>query len=683
MEATRRPQHLQNLNEAQYEAVAHTDGPLIIFAGAGSGKTRVLTRRIAHLIYSGKAYSNQILAVTFTNKAAREMKGRVAGLFNSNLGSFWVSTFHATCLRILRINAEQIGFDKNFVIYDAVDSLTIVKKVLKELNLEKAFIAPKDVQHQIERAKNDFLSYEEFVKFCPFFGDQAVQLLEVYKHYQKELKKSNAMDFGDLICKTIELFSNNEDILEQYQNQFKYIMVDEYQDTNHAQYLLIKMLAAKNKNLCVVGDDDQSIYAFRGANIGNILNFKKDYPDCTEITLNINYRSTKKIISVAENVIAKNKHRKVKNISTINEEGELISYYCGDTEKTEANFVAREILRLQQQGIDPINIAIFYRTNFQSRVIEEALLGNNINYAIFGGFKFYERKEIKDILAYCRLLINPNDDSAFLRIINTPTRGLGNSTIVTLQNFASANDMSLWAATEKIIAEKLSILPITIIKKLELFHNIILKLTLLAQKTELELQDKTVSSRQRGFVFSGLIKSIATDSGYLQKIGEDKSEESASKKENIFELMRVSEDFITNHAEDFNVTISDFLDQASLASDLDNENLETDSQTEKSQKKSPVSLMTLHLAKGLEFDIVFLIGLEEGLLPHAKSFDFEEDIEEERRLCYVGITRAKKKLYLSQAMIRRSFNSSSPYACSRTSRFLQNIPVQLLQYEDS
>ncbi|MDR2337039.1 MAG: UvrD-helicase domain-containing protein [Deltaproteobacteria bacterium] len=685
MEENQQPQHLQNLNKDQYEAVTYLDGPLIIFAGAGSGKTRVLTRRIAHLIYTKKAYPSQILAVTFTNKAAKEMKERVACLFSNNLGSFWVSTFHATCLRILRVNAEHLGFNKNFVVYDANDSLAIIKKILKELNLEKNFLTPKEVQNQIDRVKNDFLSDEEFVRFnsFSFYRKQAEQVLEIYQLYQAKLKKSNALDFGDLICKTIELFRDHLDILEHYQNQFKYIMVDEYQDTNHAQYLLIKMLAAKNKNLCVVGDDDQSIYAFRGANIGNILNFKNNYPDCKEITLNINYRSTKKILSVAANVIEENKNRKKKNITTINDEGELISYYCGDTDKNEANFVAREILRLQQQGVKPVNIAIFYRTNFQSRVIEEALLSNNINYTIYGGLKFYERKEIKDILSYCRLLINPNDDSALLRIINTPIRGIGNSTIVALQLFASSNNIPLWTAIEKIVLEKkLPNFSARVLKKLEVFYKIILNLKKLAHKIEMELQDKTVSAKQRGFLLSSLIKSIVTDTGYLQELGENKSEESVSRKENIFELMRVCEDFIANNAEDFSITISNFLDQTSLASDLDNANLEADfNNLQKNNKKSPVSLMTLHLAKGLEFDVVFLIGMEEGLLPHLKSLDTEEDLEEERRLCYVGITRTKKKLYLSQALIRRSFNSSSPYASSETSRFLMNIPQELIQYE--
>ncbi len=672
------PQHLTDLNDAQYEAVTCLDGPLIIFAGAGSGKTRVLTRRIAHLIYTQKAFPSQILAVTFTNKAATEMKERVAGLFSQNIGSFWVSTFHSACLRILRINAEVLGLTGNFTVYDKNDSLSVIKRILDDKKIDKDIFTPKHVQHVIDKAKNDFLNEEEFLRYNSF--DDAQLLLEIYQQYQDELKKANAMDFGDLISKTIELFRDNKNILEIYQNKFKYIMVDEYQDTNHSQYLLIKMLAAKHKNLCVVGDDDQSIYAFRGANIGNILNFKHDYPDCTEITLNVNYRSTKTILNAASEIIAKNIYRKKKNITTFNEDGEPIYYFCADTDRSEAEFVASEILRLKRQGLKLSDIAVFYRTNSQSRVIEEMLLSHGIEYIIYGGFKFYERKEIKDILAYCRLLINPNDDSAFLRIINTPARGIGNVTIASLKTLAQKHELSLFALTKKLLTENSKILTSATRKKLEPFYNTIQELIVDTEKVQEDLHNVNIPVKQRGFLLSSLIRTIADKSGYLKKLTEEKTEEANNKKDNIEELMRVSEEFINNNSEEDVVTLTDFLDRSCLSSGLDTENADESNNIPAQLKEinhNKVSLMTLHLAKGLEFEAVFFVGLEEGLLPHSRS-ETEDDIEEERRLCYVGVTRAKKKLYLSQAMVRRLFDGKSPWSARETSRFIVNLPPELL-----
>ena len=680
------PLHLQDLNEPQHQAVTSLDGPFIIFAGAGSGKTRVLTRRIAHIIHSKKALPHQILAVTFTNKAAKEMKERVAKLFNFRTDSLWISTFHSACLRILRNNAQHLGYSSNLSVYDTGDSLAVIRKILKELNLEKDFLTPKEVMDRIDRIKNDYTSPQEIAKSYSFNRLQAELFAEVYQRYQDELKKSNAMDFGDLLCKTLELFRQEKAILERYQDMFKYILVDEYQDTNHVQYLLVNLLAQKNKNLCVVGDDDQSIYAFRGANISNILSFKADYPDCTEITLNINYRSTKNILDAASTIIAKNKYRKKKQIITENSHGEKISYYCGDTDKAEANFVAKEILRLKYQGVNTSDIAVFYRTNFQSRVIEEAMLGNGINYIIYGGLPFYDRKEIKDILAYCRLTLNHKDDSAFLRIVNTPTRGIGNTTVAQLQAYATTNNLSLFEALRDLLQTRPHSFSATALKKLEVFYNIIVKLTELAKKTEKELQDASVHADQRGFVLSGFIKSISIDSGYMKMLDDEKGEESASRKENIQELMRVCEDFVIKrikNSDDANscISIKDFLDQSSLSSDLDQDSAENIGNSVP-QSTPPVSLMTLHLAKGLEFDVVFLLGMEEGLLPHSRSLLSEDDLEEERRLCYVGITRAKKKLYLSQAMVRRSFNSGAPYSGCETSRFLMDLPPELVQYEE-
>lgn len=672
-----RTAHLEDLNEAQLQAVRHGLGPLLIFAGAGSGKTRVLTRRIAHLILEHGASPAQILAVTFTNKAAREMKQRVEALFPGRSLPVWVSTFHATCARILRSHARALDFTDHFAIYDSQDSLAAMKRVYKKLGFDPKIIDPRMVMRTIDRAKNDY-RFADSIRNDPYLGREVAQsVAELFEGYQEELRSSNAMDFGDLICNVVTLFKLEPEILEAYQQRFRFLLVDEYQDTNKVQYLLVRQLTERSQNICVVGDDDQSIYGFRGATVETILNFKNDFPDAEVVTLETNYRSTQNILAAAHAIIRKNERRAPKQLRTENAAGVPIRCYKAFDEKDEAEFVIREILKLFQQGLNPQDVAVFYRTNAQSRAVEEALLENGIPYQIFGGHRFYDRKEVKDILAYYRLLLNPRDNEAFLRVVNTPARGIGPTALASLSTSADRAGLSLMQMVERIIEEPGSLSKAQA-AKFAAFYELIQALRDEADTaTSILLGDNGVSSTaDQSQAIACLLRAIAEKSGYLQTLQAQDTVEAESRIENVSELCRVAVDFTERCLEQgVSPTLFDFLDRASLSSDLEAENSALRPGTE--QLVGHVSLMTLHLAKGLEFDTAFLIGLEEGLLPHTRSIDDREALEEERRLCYVGMTRAKRQLYLTRATDRQSFGRGSWYS-GLPSRFLDDLPESVM-----
>ncbi len=669
--ATQLPPHLCDLNDPQLEAVQHGMGPLLIFAGAGSGKTRVLTRRIAHLISEHGVSPGNILAVTFTNKAAREMKQRVEALFPGRSLPVWVSTFHSSCARILRQHAPLLDYTKNFAIYDSSDSLAAMKRVYKKLNVDPKMIEPRTVMSQIDRAKNNY-EFPENLRQNFFLGREfAETVAELYEGYQAELRASNAMDFGDLICNVVTLFKLEPVVLESYQNRFKVLLVDEYQDTNRVQYFLIRQLTEKSHNICVVGDDDQSIYAFRGASVETILNFRQDFPEAKVVTLDVNYRSTKNILSAANAVIEKNKRREPKTMKTPNPDGPPIVAFRGFDEREEAEFVVRELIGFFAKGGQPHEVAIFYRTNAQSRALEEALLECNLPYQIFGGHRFYDRKEIKDLLGYFRLLVNSRDNEAFLRVVNNPARGIGPTTIAALSAFADKNGLSLRDAAKEIglphgkkFAEFNALMTVLYDEK----HT---AESILAGENGMS----TCTEQREAIAY--LLKAIAEKSGYLKALQVQDTIDSEGRIENIHELCRVAIDFTERCLEQgITPTLNDFLDRASLSSDLDKENT-GQNETESKKLVGQISMMTLHLAKGLEFDTVFLVGLEEGLLPHVRSIDDREALEEERRLCYVGITRAKKTLYLSRATDRQSFGRNNWYS-GIPSRFLEDLPRSVI-----
>lgn len=690
--------HLKDLNPEQLRAVQHLQGPLLIFAGAGSGKTRVLTRRIANLVLEGLARTDEILAVTFTNKAAREMQERVGSALRENglaaqrrishHSRLWVSTFHSTCSRILRQHAELLNYSPQFAIYDTSDTRSLLKKVYKELGIDPRSIDPRSVLNRIDRAKNNYRFADSFRdtfsedSFSQSLAMENSAFADIYQAYQDHLLQANAMDFGDLLCNVVTLFTLEPKLLQRYQERFRYVMVDEYQDTNHVQYKLIHMISQAHENLCVVGDDDQSIYAFRGASIENILSFKNDYPEAETITLNQNYRSTKNILTAASSVIARNRKRQKKQLRTDNPRGELIRLYVAYDEKEEARYVAEEISRLRTEGTSLDEIAVFYRTNAQSRALEEALCGLALPYEIYGGFRFYDRKEIKDILAYYRLLLNPQDNEAFLRVINTPARGLGTTSVAALISYANRLSMPLLPALEHALTEEVEFVGKGARKKFQVFFDCVQKLkaeteaiTRLYLEVQKDRESETAHSSNVRQALAGLIKLIAEESGYFEYLDKQDTPEAQSKKENILELCSVALDFSENallRGEE--LSLQGFLDRASLASDLDKdaENQDTTSGT--------ISLMTLHLAKGLEFDVVFFVGLEEGILPHARSYEERGAIEEERRLCYVGMTRARKLLYLSRAMERHQFGGSS-WNAGQVSRFLSEIPEELITHQ--
>ena len=634
---------LTGLNKEQQQAVQHTEGPLLILAGAGSGKTKVLTVRIAHLLAQG-VNPYEILAITFTNKAAKEMKSRVEGLVGDVANRIWLSTFHSFCAKFLRFELDNfLGYNSNFTIYDTSDSQAVIKAALKALNLDDKYYPVGAMIAAISDAKNKLLFASDFRKQARDFYQQKVA--DVYEYYERELRKNNALDFDDLLLVAVKLLQSNEAVLDKYSKRFRYVMIDEYQDTNHAQYLLAKLLASHWKNIAVVGDADQSIYAWRGADIQNILDFEKDYPNCTSIKLEQNYRSTKIILDAANAVIENNEGRPKKNLWTDKTEGAKIQHFIAQSEHEEAAFIGDTIAKKHDiHGVPYGDMAILYRTNAQSRVLEEALIKRALPYTMVGGTKFYDRKEIKNVLAYLRVLYNPFDDLSLLRIINVPKRSIGATTVAKLQDYARANGTSLFMTLTQL--HLVDTIKGKTKEKLEEFG--ILIFTLVA-----EMEDRTVLD---------ILESILDRTGYLAQLEESTDPQDQARAENIGELLSVAKDF-----QDTNPTgtVEDFLEQVALVNDVDSFE----------QEESKVTLMTLHAAKGLEFPIVFLGGLEEGLFPHSRTLMNPEEIEEERRLAYVGITRAEKELYISNATTRTVFGRTSSYL---PSRFIDEIPEELV-----
>lgn len=637
---------LNGLNPEQQNAVKATDGPLLLMAGAGSGKTRVLTHRIAYLIVEKRVNPYNILAITFTNKAAREMKERIAKMMGGAAEEIWISTFHSMCVRILRRDIDRMGFNRNFTILDTTDQQSVIKGILKNKNLDPKKNDPRAILGSISSAKNELISPEEYEKAAGGYFEQTVS--EIYKEYQKQLRKNQALDFDDLIMMTIQLFQRVPEVLEYYQRKFQYIHVDEYQDTNRAQYMLVKMLASRFRNLCVVGDSDQSIYKWRGADIANILSFEKDYPNATAILLEQNYRSTKRILLAANKVIENNLNRKKKNLWTENPEGNKLVYYRADSEQGEAQFVAGKIKEITRDKNYQLNdIAILYRTNAQSRVMEEVLLKSNIDYSIVGGTKFYDRKEIKDMLAYLRLISNPDDDISLRRVINVPKRGIGSSSVDKIADFAAMHDMSLNQALESV--ELLGLSP-KITKAAAQFRDLIHNYT----------------NMQEFLSVTELVEEVLDKSGYREMLKAEKSIEAQSRLENLEELLSVTKSF-EDSSEDRSLVA--FLTDLALVADIDS--LDDDG-----EKADAITLMTLHSAKGLEFPVVFLIGMEEGVFPHSRSLMEEAEMEEERRLAYVGITRAEQTLFLTNAQMRTLFGRTS---MNPASRFISEIPEDLIE----
>lgn len=634
-----------DLNPVQKEAVLQTEGPLLILAGAGSGKTRVIAHRVAYLIQSKKVNPKNILAVTFTNKAAEEMRERIKNLLGFSFNNFpLISTFHSACVKILRNHIKHLGQKSNFTILDETDRMSLMKDVLKEINIDEKYLNPVSVIARISNAKNDMLTPEDYFSVYKDFKNEDVG--KVYELYEKRLKLTNALDFDDLLMKTVILFEKFPEILSYYQNLFKYIMVDEYQDTNHSQYRLVKMLSFKHRNICVVGDDDQSIYRWRGADLRNILNFEKDYPDTRIIRLEQNYRSTKKILDAAGYVISNNIGRKGKDLWTENEDGEKVYLYGAWDEKGEADFVARKIQDLiLEKGYCFGDFAIFYRVNAQSRVIEDQLRINGIPYVIVGGLRFYERKEIKDIIAYLRLIYNPMDAVAFKRAIVSPSRSIGKATMAKIEEYANSNNISLLEASRKMIAD--DGIPERQANALEAFFKYI----------------KDIKKSMGEQSLSRSVEDIIISSGYRDELKSENSIESMGRLENLKELIIATQDFTERNP---NATLKDYLESIALISNID----------EYSPEQGKVTLMTLHSAKGLEFPCVFITGVEEGIFPHFKSLHDTHELEEERRLCYVGITRAKKLLYLSYAMQRRLYNSQGR---NEPSRFISEIAKELIE----
>ena len=634
---------LDGLNREQQQAVQHTEGPLLILAGAGSGKTKVLTVRIAYLLAQG-VNPYEILAITFTNKAAKEMKSRVEGLVGDVANRIWLSTFHSFCAKFLRFELDNfLGYNSNFTIYDTSDSQVVIKAALKALNLDDKYYPVGAMISAISDAKNKLMFASDYRKQARDFYQQKVA--DVYEYYERELRKNNALDFDDLLLVAVKLLQSNAAVLEKYSKRFKYVMIDEYQDTNHAQYLLAYLLSSHWKNIAVVGDADQSIYAWRGADIQNILDFEKDYPNCTSIKLEQNYRSTKIILDAANAVIDNNEGRPEKNLWTDKVEGAKIQHFKAQSEHEEAAFIGDTIVKKHDiHGVPYGDMAILYRTNAQSRVLEEALIKRALPYTMVGGTKFYDRKEIKDVLAYLRVLYNPFDDLSLLRIINVPKRSIGATTVSKLQDYARENGTSLFMTLTQL--HLVDTIKGKTKEKLEEFG--ILIFTLVA-----EMDDKSVLD---------ILEAILDRTGYLAQLEESTDPQDQARAENIGELLSVAKDF-----QDTNPTgtVEDFLEQVALVNDVDSFE----------QEESKVTLMTLHAAKGLEFPIVFLGGLEEGLFPHSRTLMNPEEIEEERRLAYVGITRAEKELYISNATTRTVFGRTSSYL---PSRFIDEIPAELV-----
>lgn len=639
---------LKGMNKEQEEAVKTTEGPLLIMAGAGSGKTRVLTHRIAYLVIEKQVYPSKILAITFTNKAAREMRERIDGLLGNGTGqSMWVSTFHSMCVRILRRDIDRIGYNKNFSILDTSDQLTVIKSALKELNIDSKRFDPRSMLNAISSAKNECIDVKQYQAQVNESNPYERTVAQVYENYQKRLRKNQSLDFDDLIMQTIRLFEEVPEVLEYYQNRFQYIHVDEYQDTNHSQYRLVQMLAKKFKNICVVGDSDQSIYRWRGADIKNILSFEKDYPTAKVIMLEQNYRSTSRILQAANDVIKNNTSRYPKELRTDNEEGEKISFYRTYDEKQEAQFVVKtiqELMETENRTLD--DFAILYRTNAQSRVMEEMLVKSNMGYTIVGGTKFYDRKEIKDLLAYLRLIANNDDDLSLARIINEPKRSIGATSFERMAQYAIDQDRSIFDALKEADFMGLSA---------KATNSVIAFQTMISNFTKMQ---EFVSVTE-------LVEEVLDKSGYRDMLKSEKTIEAESRLENIDEFLTVTKAF-EEQSEDKSLVA--FLTDLALISDIDSLDKEDES-------KGSIVLMTMHSAKGLEFPVVFIIGMEENIFPHSRSLQDEDEMEEERRLCYVGITRAEQRLYLTCAQSRTIFGRSS---FNRPSRFLQEIGTEIM-----
>lgn len=633
------------LNDRQLEAVRHTEGPLLITAGAGSGKTKVLTCRIAHLLEKGVS-PYRILAITFTNKAAKEMRERVEKLVGARAESMWLSTFHSFCAKLLRFEiAGKFGYTRNFTIYDATDQMTLIKDCLKQMNLDDKQFPPRSVLGTISSAKNALMDAHEFAGRTNDFYEEKVA--EAYTLYEKKLLENNAMDFDDLLRLAVRLLDEYSDVREKYQDRFQYILVDEYQDTNHAQYTLTKLLAAKWRNICVVGDADQSIYAWRGADIRNIMDFTRDYPDAASIKLEQNYRSTKTILQAANAVINNNESRPKKNLWTENQTGNKIIHYHAQTEYDEADYVAGVIYNRHEISQEPYgNMAILFRTNSQSRVLEEKLMRYAIPYTMVGGTKFYDRKEIKDVIAYLRLLYNPEDSLSLTRIINVPKRNIGATTLEHLTDYAEEQGISLFEALSS--TEEL---PVTKRAKAALEDFSVTIFELLNHVDEWNVQQ--------------IMEEVIKQTGYGAMLDADAAHDTQgeSRKENVGQFLTAAKEYVDDNPDG---TLQDFLENVALVSDVD----------EFESSESKVTLMTLHAAKGLEFPVVFLVGLDEGLFPHSRTLMDSSQIEEERRLAYVGITRAEQQLYVTNASTRTMYGRISAYM---PSRFLAEIPENLLE----
>ena len=628
---------LDKLNKEQKEAVTFLNGPLLVLAGAGSGKTRVLTHRIAYLIEKGINPYN-ILAITFTNKAANEMKERVINLIGEEARSMQISTFHSFGLRIIRENYRYLNLDNNFAIFDTEDSLTVIKKILKRLNIDSNKFTPKSFRNKISSLKNDLIEPESFKRYANMEFDKMV--VEVYSEYNKELLNNNAVDFDDLLILPIKLFKENPDILEKYQERFKYILIDEYQDTNEAQYVLTRQLSSRYQNICVVGDSDQAIYGFRGANFKNILNFEKDYPICKTIILDKNYRSTKNILDAANSVIKNNKSRHPKDLVSVKEDGEKLTYYRARNGLDEINFVAETIENLRKKDVSLDEIVILYRTNAQSRLFEDELLKKNIPYRLVGSINFYSRREIKDLMAYLKVINNSKDSISVLRSINTPKRGIGNKTIEDLIIKSNEENISLFDAIDS--------------GKPLLYKNIINEIRKEMDKLSL----------------TELVELVLEKSGLREELVKENSVEAETRLENLEEFKSITRAFENKYGL---ISLPDFLYEVSLISD----------NTEVSDSKNRVTLMTIHAVKGLEFNYVFLTGLEEGLFPHSNCLYSEDEIEEERRLCYVAITRAKEKLYLTNARTRVLYGMDQINPVSRFINEINSDLVENLNQEES
>ena len=623
------------LNKKQEEAVTTTEGPLLVLAGAGSGKTKVLTERIAYLIQEKGIDPSSILAITFTNKAAKEMKERVERLIGYGYHyQMNISTFHSFGLRIVRENYKALGYEKNFLILDSDDTLTLIKKIIKELSLDPKLYNPRGVRSQISGAKNEMVTPDEYDRYAKTEYEE--QVSKIYKKYEKKLKQNSSLDFDDLLIQPLRLFQDHPDILKKYQEQFQYILIDEYQDTNQPQYLLSKMISAKSRNICVVGDNDQSIYSFRGANYRNILNFEKDYKDAKVVLLEENYRSTQNILNAANSVIKNNKKRKEKNLWSSNEIGPKIQYFRAYDEKNEAHFVSQEMKKLHDEGVNYSDMAVLYRTNAQSRVMEEELLKENLPYRIVGSFFFYNRKEIKDLISYLRLIYNSDDDISLTRVINVPKRGIGLKTIETLGKRADLEQKSLYDTIE-------------FGKELE-FKKIV---------EELKELEKSSSLTE-------LVDLVLEKSGMRQALKDEKTLEADIRLENLEEFKSITKNF----EESYGISsLEDFLMEISLVADM----------SEHKDNGDAVTLMTVHSVKGLEFDNVFVIGLEEGIFPHMNSMMESDGIEEERRLCYVAMTRAKKRLYFVNAKRRMLFGRDQ---VNPPSRFVGEVNEDYIDIEE-